>query len=67
MNYKSTAVISSALLILFLLPYIWKLKEASLIILLVLGVAMVVYDFVLNTRAKPNLKPQHPSYDEEST
>ncbi len=67
MNYKSTAIISSALLILFLLPYIWKLKEASLIILLVLGVAMVAYDFVLSTKEKPNLKAQHSACEEEST
>lgn len=67
MNYKSTAVISCALLVLFLLPYIWKLKEVSLIILLVLGVAMVVYDFLLSTKEKPNLQKQHASYEEEST
>ena len=67
MNYKSTAVISCALLVLFLLPYIWKLKDVSLIILLVLGVAMVVYDFLLSTKEKPNLQKQHASYEEEST
>jgi ABC-type iron transport system FetAB permease component len=67
MNYKSTAIISTILLIGFLVPYIWKIKEVPLLILLVVGVALAIYDFVLNTKAKPNLKPQHPSYEDEST
>ena len=67
MNYKSTAAIACALLVLFLMPYVWKLKDVSLLILLVLGVAMVVYDFLLSTKEKPNLQKQHPSYEEEST
>lgn len=67
MNYKSTAIISTVLLIGFLVPYIWKIKEGPLLILLVVGVALAIYDFVLNTKAKPNLKPQHPSYEDEST
>ena len=67
MNYKSTAIISTALLLLFLAPYIWKLREIPLIILLVVGVAMVVYDFILSTKEKPNLQKQHASYEEEST
>jgi ABC-type transport system involved in cytochrome bd biosynthesis fused ATPase/permease subunit len=67
MNYKSTAIISTLLLIAFLVPYIWKIKAIPMIILLVFGVFLAIYDFVLNTRAKPNLQPQHASYEEEST
>lgn len=67
MNYKSTAIISTVLLVLFLLPYIWKLKEIPLLILLVFGVGLVVYDFMLSTKEKPNLQKQHASYEEEST
>jgi ABC-type iron transport system FetAB permease component len=67
MNYKSTAIISTILLIGFLVPYIWKIKEVPLLILLVVGVALAIYDFVLNTKAKPNLQKQHASYEEEST
>jgi len=67
MNYKSTAIISTVLLLLFLAPYIWKLREIPLIILLVAGVAMVIYDFILSTKEKPNLQKQHASYEEEST
>lgn len=67
MNYRSTAIIATALLLLFLLPYIWKLREVPLIILLVFGVGLVVYDFILSTKEKPNLQKQHASYEEEST
>ena len=67
MNYKSTAIISAALLILFLLPYMWKLKDIALIVVLALGVFFAIYDFVLSTGEKPNLQPQHAPYEQEST
>lgn len=67
MNYRSSAIIATALLVLFLLPYIWKLKEVPLLILLVFGVGLVVYDFIVSTKEKPNLQQQHASYEEEST
>lgn len=67
MNYKSTALIAGVLLILFLLPYILKLKAVPLVVLLVFGVLLVIYDFILSTKEKPNLQKQHASYEEEST
>jgi hypothetical protein len=67
MKYRSTAIISTGLLILFLVPYIWKLKDLALILVLGLGVLLVIYDFYANEQEKTNLKPQHPSYDSEST
>ena len=68
MKSKLPAIISTLLLILFLLPYIWKLKEIPLLILLVFGVFLAIYDFVLaNKQGGTNLQPQHASYDEEST
>jgi hypothetical protein len=67
MNYRSTAIIATALLLLFLAPYIWKLREVPLIILLVFGVGLVIYDFIVSTREKPNLQKQHASYEQEST
>ncbi|MCD8494215.1 MAG: hypothetical protein LRY23_00015 [Burkholderiaceae bacterium] len=67
MNYKSTAIIATALLIAFLVPYILKLKDPALIILLVFGVVLAILDFVINRREKANLQPQHTSYEQEST
>jgi len=67
MKYKSTAYIATALLILFLAPYIWKLKEVPLLILLVFGLALVVYDFKASTKEKPKFKQQETPFDEEST
>jgi ABC-type iron transport system FetAB permease component len=67
MKYKSTAIIATILLIAFLVPYIWKLKDPALIVLLVFGVFLAIYDFVLNRRERLNLQPQHASYEQEST
>jgi hypothetical protein len=67
MKHPSTAIISTVLLVLFLLPYIWKLKDPSLTVVLGLGVIMVIYDFFASNREKLNMKPQHPSYESEST
>lgn len=67
MNYKSTSVIATILLIMFLVPYIWKLKDPALIVVLGLGVILAIYDFALSTREKPNLQPQHAPYEQEST
>jgi uncharacterized membrane protein YccC len=69
MNHRIPAIIAAALLILFLLPYIWKLKEVSLLVLLAFGVFLAVFDFVVSNRrgGEVNLQPQHASYEEEST
>lgn len=67
MNYKSTAIIATILLIAFLVPYILKLKDPPLIILLVFGVFLAIYDFVLSRRERANLQPQHAPYEQEST
>jgi len=55
------------LLIGFLLPYIWKIKEIPLLILLIFGVFLAIYDFYVSNRKKTNLKAQHAPYDQEST
>jgi len=67
MKHLSTSIISAVLLVLFLVPYIWKLKDPGLIIVLSLGIVLVIFDFFVSGRQKPNMKPQHPSYDSEST
>lgn len=67
MKQLSTAIISTVLLVLFLMPYIWKLKDPGLIVVLGLGVILVIYDFFASKREKPIMKPQHPSYESEST
>lgn len=62
------AIISTLLLILFLLPYIWKLKEVALLVLLVFGVFLAIYDFVVSRKeGNNNLQPQHTPYEQEST
>lgn len=61
------AIISMVLLVAFLVPYIWKIKEAPLLILLVLGVFLAVYDFYVSGKKVEQRAPQHPSYDSEST
>jgi uncharacterized membrane protein len=61
------AIISMVLLVSFLLPYIWKIKEVPLLILLLAGVFFAIYDFYVSSRKKDNLKPQRPSYESEST
>jgi hypothetical protein len=67
MKHPSTAIIAAALLVLFLFPYIWKLKELGLLVVLTIGVLLVVYDFYVNSREKTKMKPQAPSYESEST
>jgi hypothetical protein len=61
------AIISMALLVAFLVPYIWKIKEAPLLVLLVLGVFLAIYDFYVSSKKAEQRAPQHPSYDSEST
>lgn len=64
MSKTLPAIISALLLILFLLPYIWKLKEVALLVLLVFGVFLAIYDFVVSRKeADTNLQPQHTSYE----
>jgi hypothetical protein len=67
MKHPSTAIISAVILVLFLLPYIWKLKDLGLLAVLTLGVFLVIYDFYVNSRKKEKREPQHASYDSEST
>jgi hypothetical protein len=67
MKNPSTAIISTTLLVLFLVPYIWKLKEPGLIVVLCLGVALVIYDFFASKKEKSHMRLEHPSYDSEST
>ena len=61
------ALISMLLLIGFLIPYIWKLKELALLILLVVGVLLAMYDFYIGGKKQDLLVPQKASYDSEST
>lgn len=61
------ALISMMILIGFLLPYIWKLKELALLILLVFGVLLAMYDFYISGKKQDLLVPQKASYDSEST
>ncbi len=61
------ALISMLLLIGFLIPYIWKLKELALLILLVVGVILAMYDFYISGKKQDLLVPQKASYDSEST
>lgn len=61
------ALISMLLLIGFLIPYIWKLKELALLILLVVGVLLAMYDFYISGKKQDLLVPQKASYDSEST
>lgn len=68
MSKTLPAIISTLLLILFLLPYIWKLKEVALLVLLIFGVFLAIYDFVVSRKEdETNLQPQHTSYEQEST
>jgi hypothetical protein len=67
MKYRSTAVIATTLLILFLVPYIWKLKELPLLLVLSFGVFLAIYDFYVSSKKAEQRAPQHPSYDSEST
>jgi mannose/fructose/N-acetylgalactosamine-specific phosphotransferase system component IIC len=61
------AIISMVLLVGFLVPYIWKIKESPLLALLVLGVFFAIYDFYVSSKKAEQRAPQHPSYDSEST
>ena len=61
------ALISMLILIGFLIPYIWKLKELALLILLVVGVILAIYDFYISGKKQDLLVPQKASYDSEST
>jgi uncharacterized membrane protein (UPF0136 family) len=61
------SLISMLILIGFLIPYIWKLKELSLLILLVVGVILAMYDFYISGKKQDLLVPQKASYDSEST
>jgi|TARA_B110000503_G_C7124640_1_gene404017 cell division protein FtsW (lipid II flippase) len=67
MKHPSTAIISAIILVLFLLPYIWKLKEIGLLVVLCIGLFLVVYDFFVNSRQKVKREAQHASYESEST
>lgn len=61
------AIISMVLLVSFLLPYIWKIKETPLLALLVFGVFLAVYDFYVSSKKADRRAPQRPPYDSEST
>jgi len=61
------AIISMVLLVGFLLPYIWKIKESPLLVLLIFGVLLAIYDFYVSSKKPKLLAPQHPSYESEST
>jgi len=61
------AIISMVLLVGFLVPYIWKIKESPLLALLVFGVFLAIYDFYVTGKKATQRAPQHPSYDSEST
>jgi len=67
MMKRLPALISMMLLIGFLLPYIWKLKELALLVLLVIGVLLAMYDFYISGKKQDLLVPQQASYDSEST
>jgi F0F1-type ATP synthase assembly protein I len=67
MKQLSTAIISGTLLVAFLIPYIWKLKDLGLMVVLTIGVFLVVFDFYNSIRQKPNRKPEQAFYDSEST
>lgn len=61
------AIISMVLLVAFLVPYILKIKEIPLLILLVFGVFLAVYDFYVTSKKARKTAPQQPSYKSEST
>jgi uncharacterized membrane protein len=61
------AIISMVLLVAFLVPYIWKIKEVPLLILLVFGVFLAVYDFYVSSKKSKPRVPQQPSYKSETT
>ncbi len=61
------ALISMLILIGFLIPYIWKLKELALLILLVVGVILAIYYFYISGKKQDLFVPQKASYDSEST
>ncbi len=61
------AIISMVLLVAFLVPYIWKITEFPLLVLLVFGVFLAIYDFYVSGKKAAQRAPQHPSYDSEST
>jgi len=67
MKDRLPAIIATVLLLLFLAPYIWKLKVAPLFILLAFGVFLAILDFVQTKKQQPNLQAQQASYEEEST
>jgi hypothetical protein len=67
MKNRLPAFIATALLLLFLAPYIWKIKAVPLIILLVFGVVLVVFDFIQSNKEKPKFQAQQAPYEEEST
>ena len=50
--------IATAVLIAFLVPYIVKLRELPLLILLVIGVAMAIADFYFETK---KVTPSNPA------
>ncbi len=61
------AVISMVLLVGFLLPYIWKITEFPLLLLLVFGVFLAIYDFYVSSKKAAQRAEQQPSYKSEST
>jgi mannose/fructose/N-acetylgalactosamine-specific phosphotransferase system component IIC len=61
------AIISMVLLVAFLVPYLWKIKEVPLLILLVFGVFLAVYDFYVSNKKAKQRVPQQPSYKSETT
>jgi len=67
MKHRAPAFIATALLLLFLAPYIWKIKAIPLIILLVFGVVLVVFDFIQNNKEARKFHVQQTPYEEEST
>lgn len=52
MNTKIFNIVALLLLALFFLPYVFKVREFDLAVILLIGLAMPLYDFMSNQKDK---------------
>lgn len=52
MNTRIFNIVALLLLVLFFAPYVLKVKQLDLIVILLIGLAMPIYDFMSNQEDK---------------
>ncbi len=52
MTKRLIQFIALLMLGLFFLPYIWKLKQVDLLVILIMGMALPIYDFITSGEKK---------------